>query len=86
MSCSARRETVAIPAIDESTDAYDTIDWLIKNVPNNNGKVGMPDPLSGWLTAMAMLDPHPALAAVATGLARRHVHRDAIHNGAFRLS
>ncbi|MGH7626806.1 MAG: CocE/NonD family hydrolase, partial [Gemmatimonadaceae bacterium] len=53
-------------AIDESTDAYDTIDWLIKHVPHNNGRVGMlGTSYPGWLTVMAMLDPHPALKAVS---------------------
>ncbi|HYA48834.1 MAG TPA: CocE/NonD family hydrolase, partial [Burkholderiales bacterium] len=45
-------------AIDESTDAYDTVDWLVKNVPGNNGRAGlMGISYGGWLTAMAMLDP-----------------------------
>src|SRR5260370_17272393 len=53
-------------AIDESTDAYDTIDWLVTNVPGNSGRVGMLGiSYDGWLTAMAMLDPHPALKAVS---------------------
>jgi predicted acyl esterase len=53
-------------AVDESTDAYDTIDWLLKNVPGNNGRVGMLGiSYGGWLAAMAMLDPHPALKAVS---------------------
>src|SRR5262249_21665079 len=51
-------------AIDESTDAYDTIEWMLKNVPNNNGRVGMAGTSYGaWLTVMGMLDPHPALQA-----------------------
>src|SRR5262249_40393155 len=42
-------------AIDESTDTYDTIDWLLKNVPRNNGRVGMLGiSYGGWLTVMAM--------------------------------
>src|SRR5262249_43312189 len=53
-------------AIDECTDTYDSIDWLIKNVPNNNGRVGMLGiSYGGWLTTMGMLDPHPALKAVS---------------------
>src|SRR4029079_1097931 len=48
-------------AIDEATDAYDTIDWLLKNVPNNNGRVGMLGvSYPGRLTVIALLDPHPA--------------------------
>ena len=45
-------------AIDESTDTFDTIDWLLKNVPHNNGRVGMKGvSYPGWLTVVAMLDP-----------------------------
>ena len=64
-------------AIDESTDAYDTIDWMTKNVPGNNGRVGMLGvSYPGWLATMALLDPHPALkAASRAGNARRHVSR-----------
>ena len=47
-------------AIDESTDAYDTIDWLVKHVPNNNGRVGeLGISYPGWLTNMATIDPAP---------------------------
>ncbi|MEP7065003.1 MAG: CocE/NonD family hydrolase [Gemmatimonadota bacterium] len=76
-------------AIDESTDAYDTIDWLIKHVPNNNGRVGMlGTSYPGWLTVMAMLDPHPALKAVSprASPADMFIGDDFHHNGAFRLS
>ena len=53
-------------AVNETTDAYDSIDWLIKNVPNNNGKVGMYGiSYPGLTTAMALLHPHPALKAVS---------------------
>jgi putative CocE/NonD family hydrolase len=75
--------------IDESTDSYDTIDWLIKNVPNNNGRVGVLGvSYSGWLTMMAMLDPHPALKAVSpqASPADMFLGDDFHHNGAFRLS
>ena len=52
--------------VDESTDTYDTIDWLVKNVPNNNGRVGL-DGISydGFLVTMGMINPHPALKAVS---------------------
>jgi putative CocE/NonD family hydrolase len=76
-------------AIDESTDAYDTIDWLLKNIPGVNGRVGMLGvSYSGWLTAMAMLDPHPALRAVSpqASPADMWLGDDFFHNGAFRLS
>lgn len=76
-------------AIDEGTDTYDTIGWLLKNIPNNNGRVGMLGiSYSGWLTAMAMLEPHPALKAVSeqASPADMFLGDDFHHNGAFRLS
>ena len=76
-------------AIDESTDAYDTVDWLLKNVPGNNGRAGlMGISYGGWLTAMAMLDPHPAVKAVSpqASPADMYLGDDFHHNGAFRLS
>ena len=52
--------------IDESTDAYDTIDWLVKNVPESNGKVGVVgSSYLGFTTLMAEINPHPALKAAA---------------------
>jgi putative CocE/NonD family hydrolase len=52
--------------IDESTDAYDTIDWLVKNVPNNNGRVGTWGiSWPGWEVSMAMINAHPALKAAS---------------------
>ncbi len=76
-------------AIDESTDAFDTIDWLLAHVPNNNGRVGMLGiSYPGWLTLMAMLDPHPALKAASpqASPADMFLGDDFHHNGAFRLS
>jgi len=76
-------------AIDESTDTYDTIEWLLKNVPRNNGRAGvMGISYPGWLTVMAMLDPHPALKAVSeqASPADMFLGDDFHHNGAFRLS
>ncbi|MGA8030460.1 MAG: CocE/NonD family hydrolase [Bryobacteraceae bacterium] len=50
----------------ETTDAYDTIDWLVKNVPNNNGKIGIWGvSYDGLTAAMTLLHPHPALKAVS---------------------
>src|SRR5205085_1060987 len=49
-------------SIDEGTDTYDTIDWLLKNVLRNNGRVGMLGvSYDGWTTIMGALEPHPAL-------------------------
>ncbi|GAB4039027.1 CocE/NonD family hydrolase [Spirosoma jeollabukense] len=76
-------------AIDESTDTYDTIDWLLANVPNNNKKVGMYGiSYSGWTTAIAAIDPHPALVAVSEQATPSDMFLgdDFHHNGAFRLS
>lgn len=76
-------------AIDESSDTYDTIEWLIKNVPQNNGRVGMLGiSYDGWLTTMALIDPHPALKAGSpqAPVADMYLGDDFHHNGAFRLS
>ncbi|HSE32442.1 MAG TPA: CocE/NonD family hydrolase [Pyrinomonadaceae bacterium] len=76
-------------AIDESTDTYDSIEWLLKNVSNNNGRVGIAGTSYGaWLSVMAMLDPHPALKAVVqqASPADMWIGDDFHHNGAFRLS
>lgn len=76
-------------AIDEGTDTYDTIDWVLKALPSDNGRVGMLGiSYGGWLTVMAMLDPHPALKAVSpqASPADMWLGDDFHHNGAFRLS
>jgi uncharacterized protein len=76
-------------AIDESTDTYDTIEWLLANVPGNNGRVGIAGTSYGaWLAVMGMLDPHPALKAVVTQAspADMWIGDDFHHSGAFRLS
>jgi putative CocE/NonD family hydrolase len=76
-------------AIDEGTDTHDTIDWLVKNVPDNNGRVGMLGiSYPGWLVVMGMLEPHPALKAVSpqASPADMFLGDDFHHNGAFRLS
>ncbi len=75
--------------IDEGTDAYDTVAWLVANVRGHNGRVGlMGISYDGWLTAMAMLDPHPAVRAVSpqASPADMYLGDDFHHNGAFRLS
>ncbi len=75
--------------IDEGTDAFDTIEWLIKNIPGNNGKAGIFGiSYDGWLTVMAALKPHPALKAVSpqASPADMFLMDDFSHKGAFRLS
>ncbi|MEO5814319.1 MAG: CocE/NonD family hydrolase [Gemmatimonadaceae bacterium] len=76
-------------AIDEGTDTHDSIDWLLKNIPKNNGRVGMLGvSYDGWTTAMGMLNGHPALRAVSpqASPADMWIGDDFHHNGAFRLS
>jgi putative CocE/NonD family hydrolase len=75
--------------VDESTDTYDTIDWLIKNVPGNNGKVGILGvSYDGWLAAVATIDAHPALKASSpqAPMTDTWLGDDFFHNGAFRQS
>jgi putative CocE/NonD family hydrolase len=76
-------------AIDEATDAYDTIEWLVANVPKNNGRVGMMGTsYDAWTATMAELDPHPALRAIVeeASPADQFLGDDFHHNGAFRLA
>lgn len=73
----------------EGTDAYDTIDWLVKNVPKNNGKVGIFGvSYSGLTAALSLLDPHPALKAISeqASPADQWMNDDFHRFGAFRLS
>src|SRR5579883_2392468 len=75
--------------IDESTDTYDTVDWLVKNVPGNNGKVGMwgiSQP--GFYVSAGMIDAHPALVAVSpqAPVTDYYMGDDVYHNGAFMLA
>ena len=76
-------------AIDEGTDTYDSIEWLLAHVPRNNGRVGMLGvSYDGWTAAMGMLGGHPALRAVSpqASPADMFLGDDFHHNGAFRLS
>ncbi len=75
--------------VDESTDTYDTIAWLLANVPSNNGAVGVLGiSYPGWLAAMAGIHPHPALKAISPQAPMTDTWKgdDFFHNGAFRLS
>jgi uncharacterized protein len=83
-----RPKTTAKEGVDESTDTYDSISWLIKSLPNNNGKVGVFGvSYLGWTTAMATVDAHPALKAVSVQASPEDmfIGDDFHHNGAFRL-
>jgi putative CocE/NonD family hydrolase len=75
--------------IDESTDAYDTIEWLVKNTPESNGKVGViGSSYLGFTTLMAQINPHPALKATVpqSPMVDGWMGDDWFHNGAFRIS
>jgi putative CocE/NonD family hydrolase len=74
---------------DESTDAYDSIDWLVKNVPGNTGKVGIwgiSQP--GFFATASLIDSHPALVAVSpqAPVTDYYLGDDIYHNGAFMLA
>ncbi len=74
---------------DESTDTYDTIDWLIEHVPNNNGKVGQYGiSYPGFYAAFGMIGAHPALKASSPQAPMGDVGNgdDSYHNGAFYLA
>ena len=74
--------------IDESTDAYDTIDWLVKHVPESNGKVGtIGSSYLGFTTLMTEINPHPALKAAVpeSPMVDTWIGDDDFHNGAFRV-
>ncbi len=76
-------------AIDESTDTYDTVAWLIKNVAGNNGRVGVVGTsYPGFLAMMAGIDPHPAIKAISpqAPMIDVWIGDDFFHNGAFRQS
>jgi uncharacterized protein len=75
--------------IDETTDTWDSIDWLVKNVPGNTGKVGMwgiSQP--GFYVTAGMIDAHPALVAVSpqAPVTDYYLGDDVYHNGAFMLA
>ncbi len=73
---------------DESSDTYDTIEWLLKNIPHHNGRVGMwGGSYGGWQTVMGMIDAHPALkvSSPRASPSDMWIGDDFHHNGAFRL-
>ena len=74
-------------AVDHATDTYDTIDWLVKNVPESNGKVGILGiSYDGFLPLMALINPHPALkvSVPMNPMVDGWMGDDWFHNGAFR--
>jgi uncharacterized protein len=75
--------------VDDSSDLYDTIDWLLKNVPNNNGKAGIWGiSYPGFFTSASMIDSHPALKAASpqAPMTDLFMGDDAYHGGAFMLA
>src|ERR1700733_939252 len=77
----------AAKVTDESTDAYDTVAWLIKNIPGNNGRVGViGTSYDGALAMAAGIDPHPAVKAISpqAPMIDTWMGDDFFHNGAFR--
>jgi putative CocE/NonD family hydrolase len=74
-------------AVDHATDTYDTIDWLVRNVPESNGKVGILGiSYDGFLPLMALVNPHPALkvSVPMNPMVDGWMGDDWFHNGAFR--
>jgi putative CocE/NonD family hydrolase len=75
--------------VDETTDTWDTIDWLLRNVAGHNGRAGVLGiSYPGWLAAMAGIHPHPAVKAVSpqAPMTDTWMGDDFFHQGAFRLS
>jgi putative CocE/NonD family hydrolase len=74
-------------SVDHATDTYDTIDWLVKNIPESNGKVGILGiSYDGFLPLMALINPHPALkvSVPMNPMVDGWIGDDWFHNGAFR--
>jgi putative CocE/NonD family hydrolase len=74
---------------DESSDTYDTVEWMVKNLPGNNGKVGLYGiSQPGFYATAGMIDAHPALVAVSpqAPVTDYYMGDDVYHNGAFMLA
>ena len=75
--------------VDESTDMYDTVEWLLKHVPNNNGRVGIYGiSYPGFYASASIIDSHPAIKAASpqAPVTDLYMGDDAYHNGAFMLA
>jgi predicted acyl esterase len=90
LRCSAFSRDKSKPnSTDESSDTYDTVDWLLKNVADNNGNAGMYGiSYDGWTALIGATEPHPAMKAVSEQATPSDMFLgdDFHHNGAFRLS
>lgn len=87
VSVRPQRDARDARGVDESTDAWDSIDWLVRELPNNSGRVGVLGvSYRGWLAALAGVDPHPALKAISPQglMADTWMGDDFFHQGAFR--
>ncbi|MFN0084168.1 MAG: CocE/NonD family hydrolase [Blastocatellia bacterium] len=83
------RDRADAKSIDEATDTYDTIDWMLRNVGNNNGRVGIFGvSYPGWLSVVPLTEPHPALKALSpqAAMGDTWLGDDFFHQGGFRLS
>src|SRR3954471_24016473 len=75
--------------VDDSSDMYDTVEFLLKHVPNNNGKVGITGiSYPGFYTSASIIDSHPAIKAASPQAPMTDLFKgdDAYHNGAFKLA
>jgi len=75
--------------VDQSSDMYDTVEWLLKHVPNNNGRVGIWGiSYPGFYTSSSIIDSHPAIKAASPEAPMTNLFNtdDAYHNGAFMLA
>ncbi|HEY6247064.1 MAG TPA: CocE/NonD family hydrolase, partial [Pyrinomonadaceae bacterium] len=84
-----RDDKKSMKDVDESTDTYDTIEFLLKNIPNNNGKVGIWGiSYPGFFTSASIIDSHPALKAASpqAPMTDLFMGDDAYHGGAFMLA
>ncbi len=75
--------------VDESTDMYDTVEWLLKNVPNHNGRVGLyGNSYDGFFVSASIIDGHPAIKAASpqAPVTDLYMNDDTYHNGALMLS
>jgi len=83
------RDSADPKSVDETTDTYDTVEWLLENVPGHNGRAGaLGVSYPGWLATMAGINPHPAMKAVSpqAPMTDTWMGDDFFHQGAFRLS
>ena len=75
--------------VDESSDMFDSVEWLLKNIPNHNGKVGIwGNSYPGFFVSASIIDSHPAIKAASpqAPIADLYMNDDSYHNGAFMLA